>query len=311
MRSSILTHFKKEAAVQEAHMLLKTKKSKLRMQKPWRKILSDVDDTLSCSAGHYPAGIDKRYGKKIIYPGVLAFYRELDLGTTGPVSWPPSAVGNLVFLSARPHVYKDHSERRNYAKFAALRNQGMHTNPSLLSGDMSSGTEYMFKKDLEPMAMKKFQNFKEYISIYPEFSHVFVGDNGQGDVRGGELMHLHAPKKLEALYIHQVQSLDVTHGYDPDRWRQSGLNTKLCFFTNFVTAGLDAVSRSPPLIRMEGLQRICYDAVEDFHKISVKSWENLASMTAARSDLNQSIWCANLHLVKNKYNPCPMIRAER
>ena len=131
--------------------------SKLRNQKAWRKILSDVDDTLSSSGGSYPAGIDRRYGKKVIYPGVLSFYRELDLGVNGPRKWPENSVGNLVFLSARPHVYKDHSERRNYAKFAKLRERGMHTNPSLLSGDMTSGTEYMFKKDLEPMSMKKFQ----------------------------------------------------------------------------------------------------------------------------------------------------------
>jgi hypothetical protein len=33
--------------------------------------------------------------------------------------------------------------------------------------------------DCEPLALKKFQNFKEYLSLYPEFSCIFVGDNGQ------------------------------------------------------------------------------------------------------------------------------------
>jgi hypothetical protein len=46
-----------------------------------------------------------------VYPGVLDFYRELDLGdivsSGGPEAWPPGRMGNLVFLSARPHVYKD------------------------------------------------------------------------------------------------------------------------------------------------------------------------------------------------------------
>ena len=82
-------------------------------------------------------------------------------------------------------MYKDVSEKANYAKFAKLRERGMHTNPSLLAGDMKSGSEYMMYADMEPLAVKKFQNFKEYVSIYPEFSHVFIGDNGQGDVRGG------------------------------------------------------------------------------------------------------------------------------
>jgi len=144
-------------------MRIKSKKSRLRNIKAWRKILSDVDDTLISSGGHYPAGCDKRYPKKALYPGVLAFYRELDLGTRGPQEWPVGAVGNLVFLSARPHVYKDVSERQNYAKFAKLRDLGMHTNPSLLAGDTASGSKMVFQNDMEPLALKKFQNFKEYV----------------------------------------------------------------------------------------------------------------------------------------------------
>ena len=66
-----------------------------------------MDDTLSCSGGMYPAGVDKRFPKKTIYPGVLAFYRELDLGTLGPEEWQEEIdLGNLVFLSARGHICK-------------------------------------------------------------------------------------------------------------------------------------------------------------------------------------------------------------
>ena len=60
VREDILAHLKDQANVQEAHMRMRTKKSRLRMGKAWRKILSDVDDTMLCSGGHYPAGIDKR-----------------------------------------------------------------------------------------------------------------------------------------------------------------------------------------------------------------------------------------------------------
>ena len=42
------------------------------------KIVSDIDDTLMCSGGHWPAGCDRRYPRKCIYPGVLAFFKELD-----------------------------------------------------------------------------------------------------------------------------------------------------------------------------------------------------------------------------------------
>ena len=38
------------------------------------------------------------------------------------------------------------------------------------------------------MAQKKFENFTEYYQLYPEFTHIFVGDNGQADVRAAELI---------------------------------------------------------------------------------------------------------------------------
>lgn len=151
VREDILKHIQKQANVQLTHMRFNTKKNKQRKCKFWRKVLSDVDDTLTCSAGSYPSGIDKRYGKKIVYPGVLSFYRELDLGTDGPEEWPDQTVGNLVFLSARPHLYKDMSERINFNKFKKLQSIGMHTMPSLLPGDIASGIETIMKHDFEPL----------------------------------------------------------------------------------------------------------------------------------------------------------------
>ena len=38
-----------------------------------------------------------------------------------------------------------------------------------------------------------------------QFSFVFVGDNGQGDVRAAELMKQANPDKIERVYIHLVQ----------------------------------------------------------------------------------------------------------
>ena len=34
----------------------------------------------------------------------------------------------------------------------------------------------------------QFESFNEFAQLYPEFRHVFIGDNGQGDVRAGEMM---------------------------------------------------------------------------------------------------------------------------
>ena len=61
--------------------------------------MSDIDDTLMCSGGHWPAGCDRRYPRKCIYPGVLAFFKELDTRQALRVQ-----VGKLARLSMRSEL---------------------------------------------------------------------------------------------------------------------------------------------------------------------------------------------------------------
>lgn len=315
IRQDILSHIRREAAVQQAHMQMGTKRAKLRQQFAWRKVLSDVDDTLLSSGGSYPAGVDKRYGKKVVYPGVLAFYRELDLGTQGPDEWPENRVGNLVFLSARPHVYKDMSEKANFAKFARMRavredgRKGMHTVPSLLAGDIASGTNFMFSNDFEHLALKKYDNFRRYVSIFPEYKHVFVADNGQGDVRAGDMMFHSFPYEFEALYVHVVQDRMTTYGYNPEEFRKKDFRP--CFFTTYPEAAIHAATiADPPLIKMEGLRRICMDAAKDFQSIPGSKWATERMKAERRLELNQAIWRANFILEAEGLEPVPLIAAE-
>lgn len=96
--------------------------------------LSEVDGRLTYLRSH------------AIYPGVLSFYRELDLGTSGVDTWEDGRIGNLAFLSARPHVYKDVSEKKSYAKFQQLYSEKrMHTLPTLLAGCLRSGRAFMMQ----------------------------------------------------------------------------------------------------------------------------------------------------------------------
>jgi hypothetical protein len=309
VRQDVLNHLRREAALQQAQS---SRRRRRQHSTQWRKVLSDVDDTLYCSGGSYPAGIDRRFPKKTVYPGVLAFYRELDLGTEGPEEWPDDRVGNLVFLSARPHVYKDISEKANFAKFEKLKSgndgrKGMHTTPSLLAGDLTSGGKYMFSNDFEPLARKKFDNFKRYVSIYPEYKHVFVCDNGQGDVRAGEMMFDSFPYEFEALYVHIVQDIPKTHGYAPERWNNKEFRP--VFFRTYVDAALHAASQYPPLIRIKGLQRICADAANDFSQI--RNWPNESIKAMRRQEINQDIWRANSFLRWNHEETVGLIQAKR
>jgi hypothetical protein len=216
VREAILHHIQKEANVMNAHHLIRSKHSKKLENFAWKKIVSDIDDTLSCSGGSWPKGMDLSYPGKAIYPGVIAFYRELDLGTAGEKEeWDTnSRIGNLVLLSARPHVYKDVSESFTYDKFKLLQqSRGLHTSPTLLAGSLDAGGKFMVNLDSEPLAVKKFDNFCSFLTIYPEFKCVFIGDNGQGDVRTTELMleDEKVSSNLTRAYMHVVQPISNTY----------------------------------------------------------------------------------------------------
>jgi hypothetical protein len=267
VRDEILRHIAAEAKLQNAHNLIASKKGKRRKQFEWRKILSDIDDTLTCSFGPSLAGIDRSLPPKVVYPGVLAFYRELDIGVAGPdESWAKDRVGNLVFLSARPHVYKDVSENVSFAKFRSLKEiHGMHTTPSLLAGSLETGSAFLFRGMMEPLAQKKFDNFQEYLMLYPEFKCIFIGDNGQGDVRVAEMI-LERPEhrsNLERVYIHEVQPLQKTFTKSPAT--KLVTTPRICYFRTYVDAALDAYRHN--LIRLTGLRRVCVEAVRDYSNI--------------------------------------------
>ncbi|GMF48624.1 unnamed protein product [Phytophthora fragariaefolia] len=304
IRADILAHIQREASVQIAHMRLGTKRGRNRKQQAWRKVLSDVDDTLYSSGGRYPAGLDTRYPRHTLYPGVLPFYRELDMGTVGPDDWTDDRVGNLVFLSARPHVYKDVSEKKSYAKFAALHEKmGMHTLPTMLAGNLKSGRAFMWQGDLEPMAQKKFENFSEFYQLYPEFKHVFVGDNGQGDVRAAELIvEKFGSDALEAAFFHRVQPMEKMFNYhskeDLERWRKMNI----IFFDTYVGAALEAFRLKK--IRLCGLKKICDDAGQSFE--AIHSWLTPQSRERARLLLNRDLAAANVLLAK-KLGPSNLV----
>jgi hypothetical protein len=187
------------------------------------KIISDYDDTIECSGGLYPAGCDRRYDRHVPYPGVGAFYREIDLCGSGDVvsalvarGWPSDGehggitrLGNLAVISARPRGFAEHS---SYSKFAALQKKGiLHCTPTLLPGSLMGGKEFVLRDRLEPLAENKFTNFKEYATLYPEFEYVFVGDNGQADVRAVAMMMQLPYIKFRAAFVHVVQPINQTY----------------------------------------------------------------------------------------------------
>eukprot|EP00968_Pinguiococcus_pyrenoidosus_P015434 scaffold1428_cov259-Pinguiococcus_pyrenoidosus.AAC.1 len=322
IRESILQYFERQA-VQAVHERL-IKGGFTRTQRPWRKILSDVDDTLMSSSGKYPAGVDERLPRHECYPGVLEFFKQLDLGFAGPEDWNPTWEGNLGFLSARPHVYKDLAERKLYERIERMQKEkGLYSAAHVLCGSLATGAQFMFNNDMQPLANKKFENFEEYRALYPEFRHVFVGDNGQGDVRAGEMMLEKWSTSVECVYIHRVIPTEATFGFEGSettaKWKRLGI----VFFDTYIDAaihaalkrdkvagilGLQYAERSP-LIHLKGLRRVCVASIEDFGTLKPK-FASVYLKEGQRLLLNRSLTRANAILREKGLREVALLKAD-
>lgn len=148
------------------------------------KVLSDIDDTF------YANWKDERYPKKTVYPGVRQLYAELSR-TPGD---PESAV--VTFVTARP---EDPLGLVEDATHRSLASRGL-PRARVLSGDLA----HLVGND--SIAAEKLHNFHRYRAVFPEYTFVFLGDSGQGDVHFGETLRREAPSSVPLVLIHDVVS---------------------------------------------------------------------------------------------------------
>mmetsp|Transcript_45171 Transcript_45171/g.130821 ORF Transcript_45171/g.130821 Transcript_45171/m.130821 type:complete len:1021 (-) Transcript_45171:88-3150(-) len=243
----------------------------------WMKVISDIDDTVECSGNKWPSGIDARYPRHTTYPGVTAFFRELQGG---------GEVGHLVLLSARPHICGSLMEQRIFKKFAKKGEDSFFCQPAVLPGDLVSGADFVLNGSMQALADRKFRNFEKYFRIYPEFRFVFLGDNGQADYEVGKRMCKEFGRHIEQVWIHRVRPEESTFGYSSDTNAEGPLN----FFADYIDAAVHACSRQEPLISLEGLTRVVEGARTDFSRIR---WNSDADRERERERLNGSIERAN------------------
>ncbi|GEN10613.1 Uncharacterized conserved protein [Myxococcus fulvus] len=232
------------------------------------KVLSDIDDTF------YANLKDSRYPSKTVYPGVLAFYAELDRGP-GII---PGREGDLTFVTARP---MDPLGAVENLTFDSLRKHGVPPHV-VLSGSL---THLLGNSRI---ATKKFDNFLRYVRCFPEYSFVFVGDSGQGDVEFGDRMLQHAPEAVHAVFIHDV--VDT-----PETTRRAWLDKRIHFFDTYVGAAVDAFAVG--LISRDGLARVALAARE--------SMEGIAFTSAAQRDARKTELLRDLQRADALTSPSP------
>jgi hypothetical protein len=206
------------------------------------KVLSDIDDTF------YANLKDQRYPSKTVYPGVLAFYAELDRGP-GII---PGREGDLTFVTARPMDALGVVENMT---LDTLRAHGVPP-PAVLSGSFA----HLIGNSR--IADKKFDNFQRYIRLFPEYGFVFVGDSGQGDVEFGARMLAAAPQAVHAVFIHDV--VDT-----PEATRQSWRAKRVFFFDTYVGAAVESFQVG--VISRDGVARVARAAQESIGGIAFTS----------------------------------------
>ncbi|MFY2564478.1 phosphatase domain-containing protein [Corallococcus terminator] len=232
------------------------------------KVLSDIDDTFFANLK------DTRYPSKTVYPGVLAFYAELDRGP-GLI---PGREGDLTFVTARP---MDPLGAVENLTFDTLKKHGVPPHV-VLSGSL---THLLGNSRI---AAKKFDNFQRYVRVFPEYGFVFVGDSGQGDVEFGDKMLTAAPQAVHAVFIHDV--VDT-----PETARRAWREKRIHFFDTYVGAALEAFALG--LISRDGLARVALAARE--------SMEGIAFTSAAQRDARKAELLRDLQRADALTSPSP------
>lgn len=240
LRSALLKHFQTQAGAPGDAV----------------KVFSDIDDTF------YVNWVDDRFPKKTVYPGVRAFYEELDKGAAPT----PDRLGDLMFLSARPYDSAGFLEHRTRSMLAG---HGV-TQATVLSGD------FLHLVGNENIAKKKFSNWEEMRQLYPEYGSVFIGDSGQGDGIFGARATA-TERGLRASYIHNVTHLG-------DEAKAAYAKEGQLLFDTYVGAATRAFQEG--LIGRAGLMRVIGESA---HELSVIPFADPAQQAARQSELTRDI----------------------
>jgi len=289
VRQEILQHFAKEAQDVRQQFGLSV----------GVKVLSDLDDTLYSSGGVFPAGSDRRYPQQMVYPGCLSLLRALDRDWS---SDSPSC--NVVFISARPHLYKDVSEDWSFQLFRNLSSDGrLHNFPTLLPGGLWQGlfatlTSWFLKsRAWQPVGELKYHTYLRFRELYREYDFVLCGDNGQGDLFAGQRIlydqldesesRRSGPEMLCVL-IHRVVPEEDSLACYPGKHDEP-----LIIHSSYVGAAVALHTLDPTLISAEQVANVAGSAIEEFDEARRQyfDWEPARWRTAEaclRADLDKA-----------------------
>ena len=242
-------------------------------------------------------------------------------------TWNPDEPScNLVFLSARPHIFKHYSEDVSYGKLKQLvEDERLHSMPTPLPGELTSGllaiTRYLCRgiRAWTKVGKKKLNTYQNFRALHLEYDFVFFGDNGQGDLWAGEMMDVEqrsdpvSPKdgpQLVGVCIHQVipEELSLCSSAEPVEGRlvesftssaladilddpvsMSADGGSMSLHRTYGGAALHLRLRHPTLVRAADVRTVCRDAVNEFDKMRLVYAEWGSRWETAEEDLHADL----------------------
>ncbi|HSN43667.1 MAG TPA: phosphatase domain-containing protein [Propionibacteriaceae bacterium] len=215
------------------------------------KVLSDIDDT-AFSKLH-----EKRYPKGTLIPGVLALYQALDDGL-GEVTM---ASDDLTFVTARP---------KDAFGFIETHTKGVLAKAGIArTSVLQGGFTNLVSKEL--MAKGKLANISRYLSLFPEYDLLWIGDSGQGDIITGLALLAEIPERTRLVIIHDVVA---TPAEDRETLRAQGVHV----VDTYVAAGV--IAHESGLVSDAGLASIVSATLDEFDQVE---WESPEQEEATRA----------------------------
>jgi hypothetical protein len=260
-------------------------------------ILTDIDDTLFPNFMTYSeiSGSDTSWKSHEPYPGLKKFYEIFHRNIQQPQArYTTVLTGTPTFLK---HARLSSGTLKNILgpNFGFIQgfDKKRHAIQALLRGIYEESFSRIAVSS-EAVADIKYEKFKQYRALFPEYKLLFIGDNGQGDLIAGHKMLAADPKAH--VFIHNILKHKTHFHFNDAREREETSKPnaldRLFFFKNYLELGYI-------------FNKLEYFSNADFAELKGACRRDLKSGLSTICDIKNIDACKDKHLY-NHYT-CPSI----
>ena len=260
-------------------------------------ILTDIDDTLFPNFSSYIeiSGSDTSWRSHEPYPGLKKFYEIFHRNIQqAQARYTTILTGTPTFLK---HARLSSRILKNILgpNFGFIQgfDKKRHAIQALLRG-IYEGSFSRLAISSDAVADIKYEKFKQYRQLFPEYKLLFIGDNGQGDLIAGHKMLAEDP--TACVFIHNILKHKTHFNFSDAREREETSKPnaleRLFFFKNYLELGYI-------------FNKLEYFSNADFAELKAACRRDLKTGLATICDIKNIDACKDKHL----YNhfTCPSI----